>query len=146
MTEQQRNGYEDDDMRQLLEEIEELEEGKVSIRMTAAADCSSISKKIKVAKGRAKDLGIPLAILNGLLKTRRLERLIADIAGDVPDDLTEMWEDAAGQFSFLAPEGDDEEPVETVAEVAAKRRAKKAKADQEAEQEAGAKVLEELVS
>jgi len=144
MTEQQRNGYEDDDMRQLLEEIEELEEGKVSIRMTAAADCGSISKKIKVAKGRAKGLGIPLVILNKLLKTRRLERQIAGVADDVPDDLTELWVEASGQFSFLAPD-EDEEPAETVAEVAAKRRAKKAKADQEAEQAEGAKVLDELV-
>jgi len=144
MSTQRQNSYDDDDMRQLLEEIEELEEGKVSIRMTAAADCGAISKKIKVAKGRAKDLGIPSAVLNGLLKTRRLERQIASIADDLPDDLAEMWEDANGQFAWLQPiEG---EPKASPGKRAAKRAVAAAKAHQDAELAEGDRVLSGLTN
>lgn len=146
MTEQRKNSYEDSDLRQILGEIEDFEAEKVSIRATAAGECGGIAKQIGNAKGRAKELGIPAAILNGLLKTRNLERQIAAVADGVPEDHAEMWVDAVGQFSFLAPDTDEEQPkAETGATKAAKRRQKQAKANQEAEQAEGASVLDDLV-
>ena len=143
--EQKRNGYEDDDMRQLLTEIEDLEQEKVTIRMEAAGKSSGVSKKIKAAKGRARSLGIPLAILDGLLKTRRLERQIKAAAETIPDDLAELWEEASGQFSFLAPAGEEPlEPGDTAAQAAARQHAEEAKQRQEAELEEGDAVLKDL--
>lgn len=143
--EQKKNSYDDDDMRQLIGEIETLEAEKVSIRAEAAGKCGGVSKKIGNAKGRAKELGIPLAILNGLLKTRKLERQIAAAGQGIPDDLAELWEEASGQFSFLAPDGQEPaEPGETAAQRAARQRKAEADAHQEAEQKAGEEVLKDL--
>lgn len=143
--EPRRNGYEDDDMRQLIGEIETLEAEKVSIRAKAAGECGGVSKKIGNAKGRVKELGIPLAILNGLLKTRKLERQIEAAGQGIPDDLAELWLEASGQFSFLAPEGEEPpEPGETAAQRAAKQRKAEADANHEAEQQAGEEVLKDL--
>lgn len=143
--EQKKNGYEDDDMRQLIGEIETLEAEKVSIRAKAAGECGGVAKKIGNAKGRAKELGIPLAILNGLLKTRKLERQIAAAGNTIPDELAELWVEASGQFSFLAPEGEEPpEPGETAAQRAARQRKADADAHHEAEQAEGDRVLGEL--
>ena len=145
--EQKKNSYEDADMRQLIGEIETLEAEKVSIRAKAAGECGGVSKKIGNAKGRAKELGIPLAILNGLLKTRKLERQIAAAGQGIPDDLAELWEEANGQFSLFAPEGEEPpEPGVSAAQLAARKRAAEAAAANEAEQREGARVLEDLTS
>ncbi|KQU96467.1 hypothetical protein [Devosia sp. Root105] len=145
--EQKKNSFEDDDMRQLIGEIETLESEKVSIRAKTAGECGGISKKIGNAKGRAKELGIPLAILNGLLKTRKLERQIAAAGQGIPDDLAELWEEASGQFSFLAPDEEEpEEPGETAAQRAARQRRAEADAHHEAEQAEGEAALKDLVN
>lgn len=146
MTELRKNSYEDSDFRDVIAEIEGMDDDIKSIMATAMGKAAGIRKKIKATKKRAKDdLAIPTAILNASLKTRALERKIQDIANDVPDELTEMWVDAAGQFSWLAPIEDEpaEEPAPTRA---AKRRKKAAEANEAAEQATGAEVLKELAT
>lgn len=144
MTEQQRNGYEDSDFREIIAEIEGLEDEKTSIMAEAAGRCSGIAKKIANAKKTATKLKIPKAVLMAILKQRKLERKLQELADDVPDDLTEVYLDASGQFSFLAPD-DGEEPDEDIpAKRAAKKASKKAAARSEAEQAEGAAVLDEL--
>jgi hypothetical protein len=64
------------------------------------------------------------------------------IADEIPEDLVEVWLDAAGQFSFFAPA--DGETEATPASAAASQRVDEAKAHHEAEQAEGAKVLDDL--
>lgn len=145
MTEQRKNSFDDSDMTQILEEIEGLVQEQVLIRAEAAGRCGGISKKIGNAKGRAKELGIPLTILGGLLKTRKLERQIAAVADGIPDDFAEVWEDAAGQFSMFKPEDEDDEPAqENAAQAAARKRKATADKNEAEEQVAGAAVLDQL--
>lgn len=145
MTDQKRNSYEDSDFKQIIAEIEGYEDDKASARAEAAGKCSQIARRIKNAKATAKSLGIPKAILDAMLKTRKLERKLQEAAGEVPEELAEMWVDAVGQFSFLAPaEGEEVEPEATPAKKAARRAKKAAEAHQAAEQVEGGKVLEEL--
>lgn len=138
--EQKKNGYEDSDFQQILDEIEGLEAEKVSIRADAAGKCSQITKRIENAKKTGKNLGIPTQTLTTVLKTRRLERQIKDLADGVPDDEVELYLDAIGQFSFLKPE-----KGQTASQAAASAASTKAAAHQQAEQEEGAKVLDGLV-
>lgn len=147
MTEYQTNGYEDDDFRKVLVEIEGYEDEKVSIRAKAAGECGGLAKKIKNTKATAKALGIPLSVLGASLKARKLERQLQALADNIPEDLIEVWEDAAGQFSmFKLDDGEkDEEPEAPPAKKAARKAKSKAQANQEREQEDGAKVLDELV-
>jgi hypothetical protein len=135
-----KNGYEDSDLKQILDEIEEFEDQKVSIRAKAAGECGGISKKIGNTKGRAKELNIPLAALNALLKTRKLERQMDAIAHQVPDDYVEIFDDMTGQFSMFSPD-----EGESPAAAAAQRRKTEAQENQEREQEEGAKILDGLV-
>jgi hypothetical protein len=148
--EQQTNGYEDSDFRQILDEIEGFEGEKLSIRMTAASECGKIAKRIKNAKATAKALGIPLSILNASLKSRKLERQLQAIAEDIPEDLAEVWVDAAGQFSMFKPEEADEAddtPEEAPAVTkAARKTAKAAAANAAREQEEGADELNKLAA
>lgn len=146
--EQQTNGFEDSDFRQILDEIEAFEADKVTIRAEAAGKCGGIAKRIKNAKATAKALGIPLSILNASLKSRKLERQLQAIAEDIPEDLAEVWVDAAGQFSMFKPEADEADDTPEVAPAAtkaAKKAAKAVAANAAAEQEEGGKVLDELV-
>src|SRR4051812_39194854 len=108
MPEYQKNGYEDEDFRNILVEIEGLEEEKVSIRARAAGECGGLAKKVKNAKATAKALGIPLTILTASLRSRRLERQLQAIADGIDEDMIEVWEDAAGQFSMFAAVPDEE--------------------------------------
>ena len=109
MTDHRPNTYDDDDLAATLSEIEGLEAQKRKIVATAAADCSAIAGKIKEAKKSAKDdLGIPLSVLNPLLKRRKLERKIEEINEGIDDDFQEVWEDACGQFALFAPADRDE--------------------------------------
>lgn len=136
-----RNGFEDDDFRQILEEIEEYEDEKVSIRAAAAGECGGLAKKIKNAKSTAKALGIPLSILNGVLKTRRLERQIDAVAKGIPEDQAELFADASGQFSFLKPVDG-----ETIVAAAARGAKSAAEDNAAAEQAEGEKVLDDLTA
>lgn len=143
MTEQQRNGYEDSDFREIIAEIEGYEDEKATIMAEAAGRCSGLAKKIANAKKTATKLKIPKAVLVAVLKQRKLERKLQELAEDVPDDLAEVYVDAAGQFSFLKP--DDDEPEDDIpARRAAKKAAKKASERHDAEQAEGAAVLDEL--
>lgn len=143
MTERQRNGYEDSDFREIIAEIEGYEDEKATIMAEAAGRCSGLAKKIANAKKTATKLKIPKAVLVAVLKQRKLERKLQELAEDVPDDLAEVYVDAAGQFSFLKP--DDDEPEDDIpATRAAKNAAKKASERHDAEQAEGAAVLDEL--
>lgn len=141
MSEQQRNGYEDDDLKAVVQNIEQLEDEIKSIMASAMNDAKQKRSKIKDIRLEAKGLNIPLRSLSVLLQTRKLQRKIEKVAGDVPDDQAEIFEDMIGQFSFLPPEKEGE----TVAQSAAKRRKKKAQADDAKEQAEGEEVLKDLV-
>lgn len=139
--EQLRNAYADEDLRKIVAEIEGFEDEKVSVRAAAAGKCSQITKRITNAKKTAKKLGIPKASLNGLLKARKLERQLKEVAGDVPDDEAEVFEDMVkvlGEFGGT--------PLGEAAISAAEERAAAAKANQEAEQAEGAAVLNEIAT
>lgn len=134
-----KNGYEDEDLKKVLADIEALEDEKVSIMSEAMGRCSGIAKKIKNEIKTAKALGIPTRSLNALRKVRKLERKIEEAAADVPEDEIELFEDmVSGQFSFIAP--DPEKPKASRAERAARAAAKKV---HDAEQAEGAEVLGE---
>ena len=142
MTEHLPNRYSDEDLKKVIEEIEGFEDEKLSIKAKAAGRCSGIAKRIANAKKVAKSLGIPKASLNALLKVRKLEQKIRDVAEDVPAAEVEIFEDmTSGQFSFLAPEEDGESP----AHVAARQHKAAAEANDAAEQAEGAEVLDGLV-
>jgi hypothetical protein len=145
VTEQQRNGYEDSDFSDIIAEIEGLEDEKKSIMSEAMGRCSGIAKKIANAKKTATSLKIPKAVLLAVMKQRKLERQLQALADDVPEDLAEVYLDASGQFSFLKPDDGAEDESAPAATKAAKKSAARAKANQAAEQEEGAKVLDELV-
>lgn len=137
--EQKPNGYQDEDLQQIIDEIEGLKDEKTSIMAEAAGRCSGIAKKIANAKKTAKALGIPTRSLNALLKVRDLERKIDAASKDVPEDEIELFADMTGQFSFLKPE-----KGQTAAQAAATSATEAAAAHHQAEQEAGARVLDEL--
>lgn len=146
MTDYKANTYDDADMRDIITEIEGLDDEAEKIMAAARGKVGGLRRKQKAAKKRAKDdLAIPMGVLVPLLKQRALERKLQKLVGDVSEDLIEVFEDAAGQFSLFAPEA-DEPKQEPVAQRAARRAAKKAKANQEAEIEEGAKVLDELAA
>lgn len=136
------NSYDDDDFRQILAEIEDLEAQRRTITAEAAGKSSAIAKKIADAKKTAGKLNIPKPVLNAVLKQRKLEQQLKENAENVPDEFSEVYEDAAGQFSFLKPDGD--EPAKTPAKTAASAAASKAKAHHAAEQEEGGRVLDEM--
>ena len=142
MTEFKNAIYDDADLKKVIDEIEGFEDEKRSIMAEAAGKCSGIAKRIANAKKVAKSLGIPKASLNALLKVRKLEQKIIDVTGDVPPAEVEIFEDmTSGQFSFLAPESGAESP----AHVAARQHKQAAQANEEAEQAAGAEILDGLV-
>lgn len=142
--EQRKNGYEDSDFRDIINEIEGFKAEQAEIRASAAGKCSALAKRIKNSKATAKALGIPLAIVNASLKARDLERQLQDVADSIPDDLAEVWVDASGQFSMFAPADGEDASENSAATAAAKRRADAARAHHEAEQAEGAAVLDDL--
>lgn len=147
--EQQANGYEDDDFRTVLAELDEMDEEAAEIMASARGKVSAIrtrqKNRIKIAD---KELMIPPALLRAVRKQRKLEQQLQDLADDIPEDLIELYEDAAGQFSFFAPEGDEEDaqPEAPAATKAASRAKKAAQANQQAEQKDGAEVLDGLAA
>jgi hypothetical protein len=144
MSDLRKNSFEDDDFRTVLTEIEEADEEAESIMASARGKVSAIRKRqknrIKIAK---QELGIPSDVLRAVLKQRKLEQKLKALAGDVSDDLIEVYEDAAGQFSLFAP-AEGEAPAETGAQAAARERKAEIAAASHAEQAEGAAALEEL--
>lgn len=143
MTEQRRNSYSDEDFAQVIAEIEEMDEEIASIQATAAGKIGGVktrkANRIKIAK---QELSIPTDVLKAVLKQRDLERKLQKLAGGVPDDLIEVYEDASGQFSlFKAAEG---EPVKPAAQAAAEQRAAEIQAATDADAEEGAAVFDQL--
>lgn len=142
MTEQIRNTYDDDDFRQIVQEIEDMDAEVDTIMASARGKASKIREAQKRKKKMAKqELGIQTEILNATLKTRKLERQLEVIAQSIPEEMAELWMDAAGQFSFLQPEDG-----ETAAQVAARRAREDAATRQEAEQAEGNAVLDEMAA
>lgn len=143
MTEQRRNSYSDEDFAQVIAEIEEMDEEIASIQATAAGKIGGVktrkANRIKIAK---LELSIPTDVLKAVLKQRDLERKLQKLAGGVPDDLIEVYEDASGQFSlFKAEDGQQAKPA---AQAAAEQRAAQVQKITDEEQAAGAEALNEL--
>jgi hypothetical protein len=138
------NTWEDEDFRAVLKEIEDMRDDSADIMATARGKVMNNKKReknrIKIAK---QELGIDSTILRTILKQREIERKLQKLTEDVSDDMIDVYEDAAGQFSLFAP-ADGEAPAETAAQAAARQR--KAKIDEvtEREQAEGAKALDEL--
>lgn len=141
--EQRRNSYEDSDFAQVLAEIEEMDEEIATIQATAAGKIGGVktrkANRIKIAK---QELGIPSDVLKTVLKQRGLERQIAKLTSGVPDDLIEVYADAAGQFSFLKP--DEAHPQDNAAQVAARQRQAEIQKVTDEEQAEGAAALDSL--
>lgn len=141
--EQRRNTYEDADFAQVIAEIEEMDEEIASIKATAAGKVGGVktrkANRIKIAK---QELGIPSDVLKAVLQQRGLERQMQALAGGVPDDLIEVFEDASGQFSLFKPaEGKKAKPA---AQAAAEQRAAEIQKITDEEAAEGEAALNEL--
>jgi hypothetical protein len=146
MTELKSNLYEDDDMRQVIGEYEGFDDEAEKIMASARGKVQGLRKKQKNLKKRAKDdLGIPSKLFSTLIKQRKLERQLQKLADDVPEDEVELYADASGQFSWLAPV-EDEPPTVTPAQRAARKAAAAAAEHHEQEQADGAAALSELAT
>lgn len=141
--EQRRNSYEDTDFAQVIAEIEEMDEEIASIQATAAGKIGGVktrkSNRIKIAK---QELGIPSDVLKAVLAQRGLERKLQKLAGGVPDDLIEVYEDAAGQFSLFKP--DEGKTAKPAAQAAAEQRAAEIQKITDQEAAEGEAALNEL--
>lgn len=140
------NGFEDEDFRTVLSELDEMDDEAESIMASARGKVSGIRKRqknrIKIAD---KELNIPPALIRGVRAQRKLERQMLKVVENLPDDLIDVFEDSAGQFSLFAP-AQGEAPVETSAQSAARqRRAEIAKVTAE-EQIEGAAALDDLTT
>lgn len=134
------NLYEDSDFQSVIDEIEEIDAEAEEIMASARGKVSKLRESQKRKKKMAKqELNIPTEILNASLKSRKLEKQLQRIAQGVPEEMVELWADAAGQFSFLKPK-DGENTVQAAAraEMLAQRER------EEAEQAEGGAVLDEL--
>ena len=141
--EQRKNSYNDEDFQQVINEIEEMDEEIASIQATAAGKVGGVktrkTNRIKISK---QQLGIPSDVLKAVLAQRVLERKLQKLAGGVPDDLIEVYEDASGQFSLF--KADDGQPAKPAAQAAAEQRAAEIQKVTDEEQQEGAAVLDEL--
>lgn len=136
------NTYDDDDFRQVVAEIEEMDAEVETIMATARGKVSAIRTRQKNRKKIAKaELKIPTQVLNAVLKQRGLERQLKKLTENVPDDMVELYEEASGQFSLFKPENG-----KTVAEAAASERRSEVADITEREQAEGAAVLDQLVN
>lgn len=134
------NSYEDSDFEQVIAEIEEADDEIETISATARGKISAVKtrqkNRIKIAKA---ELGIPTDILKAVLKQRKLERQLSKISAGIPDDMVELYADAAGQFTFLKP--DEAHPTDNAAQVAARQRQAEIDAVSEQEQAEGEAVF-----
>lgn len=140
---QRKNSFEDADFELVISEIEEMDEEIETISATARGKISGVKtrqkNRITIAK---QELGIPTDILKAVLKQRQLERKLQNLAGGVPDDLIEVYQDASGQFSlFKVEEG---QPAKPAAQAAAEQRAAEVQRVTDEEQQAGADALNQL--
>jgi len=138
-----KNSYEDSDFEQVIAEIEEMDDECETISATARGKISGVktrkANRIKIAK---QELNIPTDVLKAVLKQRKLERQLANISAGIPDDMVELYADAAGQFTFLKP--DAEHPTDNAAQVAARQRAADIQKVTDEEAAAGAEALDQL--
>lgn len=145
MTEQRKNSYEDSDFLTVLKEIEEMHDEVETVMASARGKVAGIKARIKNRiKIADKELQIPPDILRAVLSQRKLERQIKNLAASVKDDLIEVFEDAAGQFSLFAPA--DGEEAKPAAQAAAEQRKAEIQKITDEEQQAGAEALDELAS
>lgn len=145
-TDYKSNTYDDDDMRAVLTVLDEKDDEAESIMASARGKVAGIRKWQKAEIKRAKDdLGIPTSVLKPLRKMRALERQMQKIAGDVSEDMIEVFEDATGQFSMFASDGDAAD-VANSAQLAARQAAKEARERQDAEQAEGEQVLNDMAA
>ncbi|MEX0684023.1 MAG: hypothetical protein WD472_11305 [Dehalococcoidia bacterium] len=143
-TEFRNTAFADDDFRQVLGEIEEMDAEAETIMASARGKVQGIRKRQKNRKKIAKsELGIPGDVLNAVLKQRKLETQLKRISEEVADELIELYEDCSGQFSLFAS-ADGEAPAETAAQAAARQRKAEIAAVSEREQAEGAAALDEL--
>jgi hypothetical protein len=146
MTEFKKNTFDEEDMRSVLSEFEEMNDEAEELMASARGKVAGLRKKQKELKRRAKDdLGIPSAILNPILRQRNLERQMRKNAAEVAEEWTEVFEEASGQFSLFAPD-DNEKPEEApAAQRAARQRKKEAKEANEHEQAEGERIIDEMM-
>lgn len=137
------NGYDDEDMRQVIQEIEDADDEAETIMATARGKVSGIrtrqKNRIKIAK---QELRIPSDVLRAVLKQRKLERKLKLLAESVSDDMAEVYVDASGQFSLFKPE--DGGTAKPAAQAAAEERQAEAAAREAQEQADGEAALAEL--
>jgi hypothetical protein len=140
---QLKNSFEDSDFELVISEIEEMDDEIETISATARGKIGGVKtrqkNRITIAK---QELGIPTDVLKAVLKQRKLERQLSKISAGIPDDMVELYADAAGQFTFLKP--DAEHPTDNAAQVAARKRAADIQRVTDEEQQAGAEALNEL--
>lgn len=146
-TDYKSNTYDDDDMRAVLTVLDEKDDEAESIMAAAMGKVAGIRKWQKAEIKRAKDeLGIPTSVLKPLRKMRALERQMQKIAGDVSEDMIEVFEDATGQFSMFASDDGDPADAANSAQLAARQAAKEARERQDAEQAEGEQVLNDMAA
>lgn len=134
------NLYEDEDFKAVIDEIEGMDAEVEEIMASARGKASKIREAQKRKKKMAKqELNIPTPILNAVLKDRKLDRQKQRNAQGIPDEMTELFIDAVGQFSFLKPkDGENAAQAAARAEMAAQQ------AREEAEQQEGEAVLSKM--
>lgn len=145
-----KNTADDDDYRQALEEIEEIDSEADGAKEEHRKNLATIrERKKRKIKMLCADLGIDRDVFEAMLADRKEDRSYkaskADRARKIPEAKVELYLDALGQFSWIAP--DDEpsgKPSETVAERAARERAEAISKVTEEEQSEGAAVLDEM--
>lgn len=148
MTEQLKNSADDDDFRQALEEVEQIDteadEKKEAHRSEMATIRERKKRKIKML---CQELGMDRDVFEAMLADRAEDRAYqakkAKRAKKMPDTKIELFLDSLHQFSWLPPVEDDAKP-ETPAERAARERIEAINAITEAEQAEGAAALDEL--
>ena len=143
-SEYRRNSYADEDFRQVISEMEEMDEEAEHLMSTARGKVQNIRKRqknrIKIAKA---ELGIPDDVLKAVLKQRKLERKLEALASEISDDHIEVYEDASGQFGLFASPDGEQVPA---AQAAARKAAEQAREAHEAEQAEGERALNELAA
>lgn len=135
--EQKRNGYDDSDLHQIVERIDEA---KATERDEKKAASDKRKRAIKIIEAEAKNVGVPLASLRKLIKVRELQAKLKAEVDKLPEDEIEVFADMEGQLSFLRPVTIDETP----GQVAARQRIAEIAAINELEQAEGEKALAEL--
>ena len=143
MTEQLKNSADDDDFRQALEEVEQIDteadEKKEAHRSEMATIRERKKRKIKML---CQELGMDRDVFEAMLADRAEDR--AYQAKKIPDAKIELFMDSLNQFSWLPPLSDDDGIPESAAARAARERIEAINAITETEQAEGAAALDEL--